>query len=286
MVVVPRILAAFLDFLVAALGERAAGHPPVADVAVGDRDELYRVAAGRPHGGDAAGLQLAIVGVGAEGDDSQRAAGGRCIAVFGFVLLLVLLCCGRAGDEQECNDQRRNANQPSAKTHGTPPLASEFKTSANRSNDAYIVAIGEAQSNATEPCRCSTADDGIGNSPHPTLSRRERRLHGGPLDVDPRMQAAADFAIGGVVGGETGDHAGKRDVFALVASDEIALGACDNRGLLVALRARRRRMPEQPTGRRGQRGAIVCCRRNRASPARRTARFARWATPIRLGAVT
>ncbi len=70
-------LCGFLDFLVAALGERAAGHPPVADVAVGDRDERYRVPAGGPHRRDAAGLQFAIVRVGAEGDDAERCGWGR-----------------------------------------------------------------------------------------------------------------------------------------------------------------------------------------------------------------
>ena len=45
-----------LDFRRSPLGQRSAGHPPVADVAVGDRDELDVVAQRGPLGGRAADL--------------------------------------------------------------------------------------------------------------------------------------------------------------------------------------------------------------------------------------
>ena len=46
-------LGRFLHFGLAAIGQRAAGHAPVPDVAVGDRHELDVMAQGRPLGRDA-----------------------------------------------------------------------------------------------------------------------------------------------------------------------------------------------------------------------------------------
>ena len=66
----------FLDFVLAALGERAAGHLPVPDVAVGDGDELDVMPELRPLRRGAAGLQLAIIRMGAEADDAQLAVLG------------------------------------------------------------------------------------------------------------------------------------------------------------------------------------------------------------------
>ena len=60
----------------AALRERPAGHGEVADVAVGHRHELHLGAFRGPQRRHAAGLQLRIVGVRAEGDDPER-TGGR-----------------------------------------------------------------------------------------------------------------------------------------------------------------------------------------------------------------
>ena len=57
----------------APLGERAAGHLPVADVAVGHGDELHVMAQLRPLGRRAAGFVFGIVGMGAEDDDPQLA---------------------------------------------------------------------------------------------------------------------------------------------------------------------------------------------------------------------
>ena len=52
-------------------GERAAAFGLVAGVAVGDGDELDLVAQRGPLGGGAAGLLVAVVGMGAEGDDAE-----------------------------------------------------------------------------------------------------------------------------------------------------------------------------------------------------------------------
>jgi hypothetical protein len=57
----------------AAEGQGSAGLEPVADVAVGDGDQLHVVSFGGPHRGDAADLDLAIIRVGAEADDAQLA---------------------------------------------------------------------------------------------------------------------------------------------------------------------------------------------------------------------
>ena len=69
-------LGGLLDFFFAAEGEGAAGFAPVADVAVGDGDEFDVMALGGPESADAAGLELAIVGVGAEADDAEFAVVG------------------------------------------------------------------------------------------------------------------------------------------------------------------------------------------------------------------
>ena len=68
------------DLRRAALGERAAGLLPVADVAVGDGDELHVMPEPRPLRRGAAGLELRIVGMSAEDDDAQLAVGilGEC----------------------------------------------------------------------------------------------------------------------------------------------------------------------------------------------------------------
>jgi hypothetical protein len=65
-----------LHFVFAAEGKWAAGFAPVADVAVGDGDEFDMVALGGPESADAAGLELAVVGVGAEADDAEFAVVG------------------------------------------------------------------------------------------------------------------------------------------------------------------------------------------------------------------
>ncbi len=58
-----------LHFGLPALRQRPSRHPVVADVAVCDRDELHLVAEGRPLRRDAASVELAVVGVGPEGDN-------------------------------------------------------------------------------------------------------------------------------------------------------------------------------------------------------------------------
>ena len=60
----------------AAEGEGAAGFAPVADVAVGDRDIFDVMALGGPESADAAGRELAVVGVSAEADDAEFAVIG------------------------------------------------------------------------------------------------------------------------------------------------------------------------------------------------------------------
>jgi hypothetical protein len=66
-------LGALLHFGVAPPGQRPAGALEVADVAVGHGDELHLVPGRGPQGGHAAGLELGVVGVRAEGDDPERA---------------------------------------------------------------------------------------------------------------------------------------------------------------------------------------------------------------------
>ena len=84
----PKISAQSLDFGSAALGQRSAGHAPMADVPVGARDELDVMTACGPHGGDTPGAELAIVRMGAEADDPQfavlRDRGGRGFAAAGL----------------------------------------------------------------------------------------------------------------------------------------------------------------------------------------------------------
>src|SRR5262249_57758180 len=55
-----------LDLGLTAAGEGRAGLAPVADVPVGDGDELHLVSLGGPHRPDAASLQFAIVRMGPE----------------------------------------------------------------------------------------------------------------------------------------------------------------------------------------------------------------------------
>ena len=69
-------LGASLDLGGAAAGEVRAGHLVVADVAVGHADELDLVARAWPSARGPAGLELAVVGMGAEDDDPERAGGG------------------------------------------------------------------------------------------------------------------------------------------------------------------------------------------------------------------
>ncbi len=64
-------LSALLDLLGAAASENRAGQLVMADVAVGDAHELDLVAGLGPPRGRAAGLELAVVGVCAEDNDSQ-----------------------------------------------------------------------------------------------------------------------------------------------------------------------------------------------------------------------
>ena len=59
----------------AALRQRSARDLPVADVAVGDRDELDVMPERRPLGGHARRLELGIVGMRAEANDAQLAVG-------------------------------------------------------------------------------------------------------------------------------------------------------------------------------------------------------------------
>ena len=69
----PSSLGRLLHFGRAPLGQRSAGHSPVADVAVGDRDELDVMAQRGPLGRHAAGLELAVVRMRAKADDPQLA---------------------------------------------------------------------------------------------------------------------------------------------------------------------------------------------------------------------
>ena len=71
-VVDPQDLGALLDLGRPPPGEDGAGHLVVADVAVGHADELDLVAELRPARGGPAGVELAVVGMGAEDDDPQR----------------------------------------------------------------------------------------------------------------------------------------------------------------------------------------------------------------------
>lgn len=64
----------------AAVGQGSPGLPPVADVAVGNGDQLHVMSFGGPEGGDAADLDFAIIRVGAKDDDAEFAVirrGGR-----------------------------------------------------------------------------------------------------------------------------------------------------------------------------------------------------------------
>ena len=69
---IPRISAHLLDLGGAPASEDRAGHLVMADVAVGHADELDLVAQLGPPRGRAAGLELAVVGMGPEDDDPQR----------------------------------------------------------------------------------------------------------------------------------------------------------------------------------------------------------------------
>ena len=69
-------LGRFPDFGGSPLGQRAAGHGKVADVAVGDRNELDMVSQGRPQDAATADTLFGVVRVGAQGEDSQ----GRLVA--------------------------------------------------------------------------------------------------------------------------------------------------------------------------------------------------------------
>jgi hypothetical protein len=62
---------AFLGFEEAAPGERCAAQGLVAGIAVGDGEELHPVAGEGEFGASAAELLLAVVGMGADGDDAQ-----------------------------------------------------------------------------------------------------------------------------------------------------------------------------------------------------------------------
>ena len=64
-------LGALLDLGGAAAGQDRAGDLVVADVAVGHADELDLVAELGPARGGAAGVELAVVGMGAEDDDTE-----------------------------------------------------------------------------------------------------------------------------------------------------------------------------------------------------------------------
>ena len=73
----PSIFETAADFRRPPLGQRAAGHLPVADVAVGHRAEQHVMAQLGPLRPAAAGLVLRVVGMGAEDDDPQLAVIGR-----------------------------------------------------------------------------------------------------------------------------------------------------------------------------------------------------------------
>jgi hypothetical protein len=63
-----------VGFEEAAPGERCAAQGLVAGVAVGDGEELHPVAGEGEFGASAAELLLAVVGMGADGDDAQLGA--------------------------------------------------------------------------------------------------------------------------------------------------------------------------------------------------------------------
>ncbi len=71
----PEDLGAAPDFRGPSLGEGAAGHFMMADVAVGRADELDLVAELRPAGGRASGGELGVVRMGAEDHDAEGAIG-------------------------------------------------------------------------------------------------------------------------------------------------------------------------------------------------------------------
>jgi hypothetical protein len=89
-------LGSLLDFLLAAQRQRPAGLAPVADVAIGHRDELDVVPLSSPHRPDAPGLQFAVVGMGAKADDAQLA-----------IVRRRLLRPGRDGECQTSQNRRK-----------------------------------------------------------------------------------------------------------------------------------------------------------------------------------
>jgi hypothetical protein len=89
-----QVLGGLIDFGRAALRQRAAGDLPMADVAVGDRNEFDVMTQGGPFGRHAAGLVLGVVRMRAEANDPQLA-----IRAFGQ---------GRAGTTQGQRAQRQN----------------------------------------------------------------------------------------------------------------------------------------------------------------------------------
>ena len=82
------------DFRRPPLGQRAAGHLPVADVAVGHRAEQHMMPLLGPLGPAAAGFVFGVVGMGAEHDDveSARRWAGR----------------GRTGEGRRADGQRQS----------------------------------------------------------------------------------------------------------------------------------------------------------------------------------
>ena len=66
-----------LDLGEAPFGERTAGFAPMADVSVGDGDQFDFMTFGGPEGGGSRGLDLAVVGMGTEADDTERSGGFR-----------------------------------------------------------------------------------------------------------------------------------------------------------------------------------------------------------------
>jgi hypothetical protein len=91
----PEDLVGMFGFRFTASGQGASGFAPVADVAVGDGDQFDMVAFGGPHGPDASGLDLAIIGVSAEANDTQFAVIRRRIGGDQFK--------GKQGGEQKEN---------------------------------------------------------------------------------------------------------------------------------------------------------------------------------------
>ena len=75
-------------------GERSAGHVPVADVAIRDRDQLHMMPGLRPHRCRAAALELGIIRVSSEGDDAEFA-----------VVLFVFGAERGCGQNGECESQ-------------------------------------------------------------------------------------------------------------------------------------------------------------------------------------